>query len=82
MLKKIALASSIVIAAGFAAAGYANAAREYSINYEYLDDQGFTVGTGYLPCSGALIVTGQQTTNAFEVSREDCGEVSITYPGR
>lgn len=71
MMKKGIYSVSALLA--LCLAGHAYASREFSINYEYYDANGFTVGSGYLPCSGALVVQGQITNNAVEVDREACG---------
>jgi hypothetical protein len=54
------------------AAGTVRAVLNESINVEYLDDQGYTVGSGYIDCNGRLYVEGQKTNNVWEVSREPC----------
>jgi hypothetical protein len=66
---------SLRLAVGLAAvlaAGTVSAVLNESVNYEYLDDQGFTVGSGYKDCNGRLYVEGQRTNNLWEVSREPC----------
>ena len=61
-----------VAAVAVLGAGTVSAVLNESINVEYLDDQGYTVGSGYKDCNGRLYVEGQKTDNIWEVSREPC----------
>ena len=71
-MKKLLCISIAVLSA--LSAGSVLASRTYAISYMYFDDQGYTVGEGYIPCSGAMIIEGQKTNNFVEISRESCGQ--------
>jgi hypothetical protein len=70
MLKKVLYLALVIT--GLVSASVAYAIRDYSINYEYYDDNGYTVGSGLIDCYGRFYLDGQKTNNALEVSREPC----------